>query len=57
MTLHKKVYNAVHQSVENHNQSPKVAFKIINWLEKISEGNANFDDKKDVKEMLKKNMS
>ena len=49
MAIDIKVYEAVHAAVKNHNQPEKVAKRMMNWLEQLSDGTASLSNQDDLR--------
>jgi len=49
MAIDKKIYEAVYEAVNNHNQPPKVAERMMLWLAHLSEGSATLSNPDDIK--------
>ncbi|HAG80008.1 MAG TPA: hypothetical protein DCL61_02300 [Cyanobacteria bacterium UBA12227] len=49
MAIDPKVYEAVYTVVQNYNQPEKLAFKMMRWLEQVSENPATLSSPDDVK--------
>jgi hypothetical protein len=52
MAIDIKVYEAVHAAVKNHNQPEKVAKRMMNWLEQLSDGTASLSNQDDIRVSL-----
>ncbi len=52
MAIDQKIYEAVYEAVNNHNQPPKVADRMMRWLAHLSEGNASLSNPDDIKACL-----
>jgi uncharacterized protein YdeI (BOF family) len=52
MAIDIKVYEAVHEAVKNHNQPEKVAKRMMNWLEQLSDGTASLSSQDDIRVSL-----
>ncbi|MEP0856840.1 CxC ATPase DNA modification system associated small protein [Trichocoleus sp. DQ-U1] len=52
MAIDIKVYEAVHSAVKNHNQPEKVAKRMMNWLEQLSDGTASLSSQDDIRVSL-----
>jgi hypothetical protein len=52
MAIDKKIYEAVYEAVNNHNQPPKVAERMMIWLAHFSDGNASLSNPDDIKPCL-----
>ena len=52
MAIDTKISDAVHEAVNNHNQPPKVADRMMRWLAHLSEGNASLSNPDDIKACL-----
>lgn len=48
MSLDDKIHDAIYAATRKHNQSDTVANRLINWLEQLSDGRANLNNKDDV---------
>jgi hypothetical protein len=48
MALDEKVKEAIFEAVHDKNQSEKVAQKIVNLLEELSNGTFNLNDKENI---------
>jgi len=53
MAIDKKIYEAVYEAVNNHNQPPKVAERMMLWLAHLSEGSATLSNPDDIKASMK----
>lgn len=52
MAIDPKVHEAVEAAVKSCDQPPKVATRILKWLEALAEGTANIDKEDDVRVYL-----
>ncbi|GAB4179072.1 MAG: hypothetical protein Fur006_12020 [Coleofasciculaceae cyanobacterium] len=52
MAIDIKVYEAVYAAVKNHNQPEKVAKRMMNWLEQLSDGTASLSNQDDLRVSL-----
>lgn len=52
MAIDKKIYEAVYEAVNKHNQPPKVAERMMLWLSHLSEGSATLSSSDDIKASL-----
>ena len=52
MVIDKKIYEAVYEAVNNHNQPPKVAERMMLWLAHLSEGSATLSNPDGIKACL-----
>ena len=52
MAIDIKVYEAVHTAVKNYNQPEKVAKRMMNWLEQLSDGTASLSNQDDLRVSL-----
>ncbi|MBE9186971.1 hypothetical protein IQ270_20500 [Microcoleus sp. LEGE 07076] len=52
MAIDKKIYEAVYESVNKHDQPPKVAERMMLWLAHLSEGSATLSNPDDIKASL-----
>jgi phage baseplate assembly protein W len=52
MAIDKKIYEAVYEAVNKHEQPPKVAERMMLWLSHLSEGSASLSNSDDIKASL-----
>ncbi|MEG4067485.1 hypothetical protein QUA42_09030 [Microcoleus sp. Pol11C2] len=52
MAIDKKIYEAVYEAVNNHNQPQKVAERMMLWLAHLSDGSATLSNPNDIKASL-----
>lgn len=52
MAIDKKIYEAVYEAVKNYNQPEKLAKRMMNWLEQLSDGTASLSNQDDIRVSL-----